>query len=122
MVVDADVPLLLGLDYQTKWDMVIDVGRSVIHIRKSNQTFKMNPKSSHWKLPIQKGTLHSQAKNLVFHVNLLEMNDNRLRKHVKKVHKNLSHRTEEQLVKLFQMAGKDSTRVRKTIEDVVTTC
>ena len=121
-VVDADVPLLLGLDYQTKWDMVIDVGRSVIHIRKSNQTFKMNPKSSHWKLPIQKGTLHNQAKNLVFHVNLLEMNDNRLRKHVKKVHKNLSHRTEEQLVKLFQMAGKDSTRVRKTIEDVVTTC
>ena len=119
MVVDADVPLLLGLDYQTKWDMfkVIDVGRS-----KSNQTFKINPKSSHWKLPIQKGTLHSQAKNLVFHVNLLEMNDNRLRKHVKKVHKNLSHRTEEQLVKLFQMAGKDSTRVRKTIEDVVTTC
>ena len=40
-VVDADVPLLLGLDYQTKWDMVIDVGRNNIHIRKSKQTFKL---------------------------------------------------------------------------------
>ena len=65
--------------HQTKWDMVIDVGRSVIHIRKSNQTFKINPKSSHWKLPIQNETLHNQAKNLVLHVNLLEMNDGRLR-------------------------------------------
>ena len=86
-VVDADVPLLLGLDYQSKWGMVIDVGRNIIRIRKSNQTFKMNPDSSHWKLPIQRGTLHGQAKNLVMHVNLLELDAPKLRKHIKKVHK-----------------------------------
>ena len=57
-VVDADIPLLLGLDYQIKWGMVIDIGEGTIHIRKSNQTFKIESKSNHWTLPIQSGTLH----------------------------------------------------------------
>ena len=55
-------------------------------------------------------------------MNLLEFDGSKLRKHIKKVHKNLSHKTEEQLLKLFQMAGKATTKVRKTIKDVVTTC
>ena len=121
-VVDADIPLLLGLDYQTKWGMVMDIGEKNIFIKKSNQSFKIQPSSSHWTLPVQSNTLHKQAKNLVFNVNLLDMNESKLRKHVKKVHKNLSHKTEEQLVKLFQMAGKDTTKVRNIIKHVVETC
>ena len=121
-VVDADIPLLLGLDYQTKWGMVMDIGEKNIFIKKSNQSFKIPPSSSHWTLPVQNSTLHKQAKNLVFNVNLLDMNESKLRKHVKKVHKNLSHKTEEQLVKLFQMAGKDTTKVRNIIKHVVETC
>ena len=58
-VVDTDVPLLLGLDYQKRWGMVIDVGKSKIHIRKSNQSFDINPNSSHWRLPIQTENLAS---------------------------------------------------------------
>ena len=117
-VVDADIPLLLGLDYQTKWGMMIDIGRKEIFIR----MFKVDAHSSHWTLPIQTDTLHKKGKTLVFNVNLLQMNDSHLRKHVKKIHKNLCHKTEEQLLKLFQMAGKDTSRVRSTVKDVVATC
>ena len=121
-VVDADIPLLLGLDYQVKWGMVIDIGEGTIHIRKSNETFEINQNSSHWTLPIQSSNLHKQANNLVFSVNLFEMDEQQLRKHVKKVHKNLAHKTEEQLLKLFQMAGKDTAEVKKSIKHVVDTC
>ena len=121
-VVDADIPLLLGLDYQTKWGMVMDIGRKKNFIRKSNEKFKMNDSSSHWMLPIQSDTLHTQGKHLVLNVNWLKMKDNQLRIHVQKVHKNLSHKSEEQLMKLFQMAGELTTRVRKTIKHVVETC
>ena len=34
-VVDADIPLLLGLDYQEEWGMIIDIGRKELTIRKS---------------------------------------------------------------------------------------
>ena len=44
-VVDADIPLLLGLDYQTKWGMMIDIGRKEIFIRKSQQMFKVDAHS-----------------------------------------------------------------------------
>ena len=63
--------------------MVIDFGENLIHIRKSNQTFKMNPESTHWTLPVQKGTLHSKAENLVYHVNLIDMNGGQLRRFIK---------------------------------------
>ena len=121
-VVDADIPLLLGLDYQTKWGMMIDIGKKEIFIRRSRQLFQMDACSSHWTLPIQSDTLHKRGKYLVFSVNLLDMNNSQLRKHVKKVHKNLCHKTEEQLLKLFHMAGKDTTRVRNTVKSVVETC
>ena len=75
-VVDADIPLLLGLDYQNKWGMVIDVGESKIHIRKSNETFKIKSKNHHWTLPIQSKNMDSQAKTLVFYTELKKM-DNR---------------------------------------------
>ena len=119
---DTDVPLLLGLDYQKRWGMVIDVGKSKIHIRKSNQSFDIIPNSSHWRLPIQTENLASQARSLVFHTELCDMSAQTLRKHIKKVHKNLSHRSEEQLLSLFKFAGKDSKAVKVAIKDVVNTC
>ena len=121
-VVDADIPLLLGLDYQIKWGMVIDVGKGSIHIRKSNETFKIKSQSSHWTLSIQSNSLHNQTRHHVYNVNLFDMTKSQLRKHVQKVHINLSHKTEEQLVKLFSMAGKDTAEVKDTIKHDVETC
>ena len=121
-VVDTDVPLLLGLDYQKRWGMIIDVGLNKIHIRKSNQSFDIDPFSSHWRLPIQSQDLATQAKSLVYHVELCDMSEQKLRKHIKKVHKNLSHRSEEQLLSLFKVAGKDTKEVKAAIKDVVSTC
>ena len=49
-VVDADIPLLLGLDYQERWGMIIDLGKKEITIRKSNEKFKRNPNSKPFNL------------------------------------------------------------------------
>ena len=122
-VVDADIPLLLGVDYQIKWGIVMDFGKSELSIRKSRETFKMNSKVMHWTLPIQKKKkLHTEARKLVFHADLCSMNRHMLRKHIRKVHKNLSHKSEEHLVKLFKMAEKDTKDVRSAIKDVFDTC
>ena len=121
-VVDADIPLLLGLDYQEKWGMIIDLGKKEITIRKSNEKLKINPNSKHWTLPIQDTELHTRARNLVFNVNCYEYGDLNLRKHITKVHKNLSHKSEDQMLKLYKMAGKDTKRIRATIKNVVSTC
>ena len=121
-VVETNVPLLIGLDYQRKWGMIIDVGRNEIYIRKSGETFHISEKENHWTLPIQEESLHVRARNLVFHVNLDDLCDRKLRKHIVKVHKNLAHKSEEQLVKLFKMAEKDTKGIRKVIKDVVDTC
>ena len=75
-VVDADVPLLLGLDVQQRWGMIIDTSKKEIHLKKSNETFKINTsRSSHWTLPVKRKSLVEKAENLVFAVqleNLLE--------------------------------------------------
>ena len=67
-VIDANIPLLLGMDYLKKWGVVIDTGKDKIQIRKSKESFRIDPsKSNHWKLPIQNGrTLHKQAHRLHF--------------------------------------------------------
>ena len=121
-VVETNVPLLIGLDYQKKWGMIIDVGKNEIHIRISDETFKISDKENHWTLPIQEESLHVRAKNLVFNVNMEDLSDIKLRKHLVKVHKNLAHKSEEQLVKLFKMAEKDTKNIRRVIKDVVNTC
>ena len=103
--------------------MTIDIGKRNIHIRKSGENFKIKgSRTKHWTLPIQNKSLLNQAKNLVFKVELETLTTNELRKHITKIHKNLSHKREDQMIKLFQMAGKCSSSVRKTIKDVVTSC
>ena len=121
-VVDADIPLLLGLDFQRKWGMVIDVGKNEIFIRKSGEYFTMRNEGKHWMLPIQTGCLHKQAKNLVFNVTIDTLDSHNLRKHVVKIHKNLCHKSEVQMLRLFKIAGKDNHKIRKVIKDVVDTC
>ena len=89
----------MGLDYQTKWIMEIYIRKKEIHIRKSKQTFKINPNSSHWTLPIQSNSRHKQAKNMLFNVNLLDMTEGQLRKHVKKVQQNFFLRNSSQTIR-----------------------
>ena len=38
-VVDANIPLLLGLDYQTKWGMVMDLGEQIFISEKVLRSF-----------------------------------------------------------------------------------
>ena len=42
-VVDAYIPRLLGMDFLKKWGVIIDTGKEKIHIRKSNQSFNIDP-------------------------------------------------------------------------------
>ena len=39
-VVEADVPLLLGLDYQKRWGMIMDIANKTIHICAVCRKFK----------------------------------------------------------------------------------
>ena len=94
-VVEANIPLLLGLDYQEQWGMIIDIGKRNIHIRKSGENFKIKgSRTKHWTLPIQNKSLLNQAKHLVFKVDLETLTTNELRKHITKIHKNVSHKRE----------------------------
>ena len=83
-MVEANIPLLLGMDYLKKWGVLIDTGKEKIHIRKSNESVNIDSsKSNHWKLPIQNGrTLHKQAQRLVLHVDMSDMDDHNLRKYI----------------------------------------
>ena len=83
----------------------------------------MKSSDMHWNLPIQKKrTLHEQARNLVFNVNMESMKHHHLRKHIVKIHTNLCHKSEKQLIRLFRMAGKCTTKIRRIIKHVVETC
>ena len=86
----------------------MDIDKRELFIKISNDVFKIkSSKSTHWKLPIQNHkNLITETQSLVFSVNLNEMCEAKLRKHIVKTHKNLAHKSEEQLITLFQMAGK----------------
>ena len=121
-VVDADIPLLIGLDCQRLWGMVLDLGRNEIFIRKSGEHFPMTAESMHWTLPIQRSSLHQEASNLVYKVDFEAMDKNAIRKHIVKVHKNLCHKSADHLRRLFSMAWKDTPIIKDTIKNVVDTC
>ena len=112
------------MDYLKRWGIVIDTGKDELYIRMARKTFKIDSsQSNHWKLPIQNGrTLHKQAHRLVLSVELCDLNDRDLRKHILKTHKNLAHKSEGHMTRLFRMAGKASTRTRKIIKDVCDKC
>lgn len=122
-VVDADIPLLLGRDYQVKWGLDINIQRKEIFIGKSVESFNISRRrTKHWPLPIQKKQLHQQIKNLVYNVDLELLSDHQLRKHITKLHQNLCHKSYEQMVKLFSLAGKGDRRTKKMAVDVVARC
>ena len=50
------------------------------------------------------------------------MDNRNLWKHIQKVHKNLCHKSEAQMMKLFQMAGRLSKRTRETILNLLENC
>ena len=49
-------------------------------------------------------------------------NQKDIKKHIKKVHKNLAHQHEDNMIRLFKMAKKGSSEIIKTIKEVVETC
>ena len=48
--------------------------------------------------------------------------DHELRKHIKKIHKILRHKSEEQLTELFQSVKKDTPKIKGCIKNVCSTC
>ena len=50
------------------------------------------------------------------------MSDSKLKRHVTKVHKNLCHKSVNQMTTLFHLAGHLNSRVKKIISDVVDCC
>ena len=82
--------------------MVIDLGRQEIYIRKSRDVFKKEKEMNHWTLPIQRNKqLKEETEKLVYTVNTKAMQDQYLRKPIKKIHKIMCHKPEEELTKLF---------------------
>lgn len=122
-VVNADIPLLLGLDYQRLWGIVMDIANRTLYIKATKETFSIKgTRTNHWTLPIQKHNILQQAHKLVLYADILDMENSNLWKHIKKVHKNLAHKSEKQLLLLFNMAGKSDIRLRKIIREVVEKC
>ena len=76
-VIEADIPLLLGLDYLKLWGVVIDIEKENIFIKEINEYFNIDlSQTNHWKLSIQKRmSKHKQAHKLVLKVDLCGMND-----------------------------------------------
>ena len=46
----------------------------------------------------------------------------KLKNHIKKIHRNLCHKSEEQLTKLFQLAKKDTPTIKRCIKEVCEQC
>ena len=67
-------------------------------------------------------SLHKQARSLVFNVAVDRLEGKDLRKHLIKVHKNLGHKSEQQILRLFKMAGNDSKAIREMLKNIVNTC
>ena len=75
-VVEANIPLLLGLEYQMEWGMVIDLGQQGIYIRKIRDRFNKEKETKHWMLPIQgKKQMKEEIDNLTYTMNLKEIQD-----------------------------------------------
>ena len=122
-VVEADIPLLLGLDYQEKWGIVMDVQEGTLRIKATGETFKVKTKrTNHWKLKLQQKSLHEEATNLVLNVKIEDMGRNDLKKHVIKVHRNLGHKSKKQLLLLFKMADQDGSRTKEIVDKVTEEC
>ena len=49
------------------------------------------------------------------------MSEVKLRKYMVKLHKNLAHKSDDQLSKLFKLAGKDTPEIKKNVRNVVET-
>ena len=64
-VVEADIPLLFGLDYQKLWGMVIDVSENKIIMKKFNKTFEVRKKNHYWTLPISDENVVGRTNQLV---------------------------------------------------------
>ena len=87
-MVGADIPLLLGLDYQTKWGVVLDIACKEIKIKSLGLTFTMNHKANkHWTLPIGDTTLHERAEYLVLSMNIEKCHVTDLKWHIRIVHR-----------------------------------
>ena len=117
-LVDANISLLLGMDYLKKWVVIIDTGTSKDTHRESNQSFNIDASKSHfWKLLIRKGTnLHKQAQRFVLNVEICQMKVRNLKKYMVKTHMNLAYKLESHMTRLYQMDGRVDRKSWKPLE------
>ena len=67
-------------------------------------------------------TVADQNVRLVLNVEPCEYSDRDMRKHIVRTHKNLAHKSEGHMTRLFQMAGKADKRTRQIIKQVCDSC
>ena len=119
-IVDANIPLLIRLDYQKEWGVVMDVQLGTLKIKCTRETFKVNTsRDNHWKLKIQNKSIIDDATDLVLYAKFVNMEQNDLRKHIRKVHRNLGHKSVKQLNLLFRMAKQTGPYITVTLQEVI---
>ena len=92
----------------------MDIANMTLHIKATNETFSINvTRTNHWTLPIQKRNILQQAHKLVLHVDILDMEKANLRKHIKKKHKNLAHKSKNSFCYCLRWQGKIISELRK---------
>ena len=95
-MVAANIPLLLGMEYQKKWGKMIDLREQEVHIKRSKNKFE-------WMLPIQGlKRLEEETADLIGTMDLETKPYLGMRRHIIKTHKILCHKSKERLITLFQ--------------------
>ena len=64
-VVEANV--LLGLDFQQEFSVVIDTGRQTLYIKASGEEFDMGQQRNHWRLPLYILYFHAWLEQCTIH-------------------------------------------------------
>ena len=101
----------------------MDVQLGTLKIKCTGESFKVNTsRGNHWKLKIQNKTMLDDATNLVLHAELVNMRKNELKKHIKKIHWNLGHKSEKQLNLLFRMAKQTGPNITATVQEIIEEC
>ena len=73
-------------------------------------------------MKIQNKSILDDATNLVLHAKLVNMKENDLKKHIRKIHRNLGHKSEKQLNLLLRMVKQTGPNITAALREVSEDC
>ena len=116
-IVEADIPLLIGIPELTELGFVIDVGNKTLTIKKTSETFNLcKTKSGHLALPLVSSSLSEEV---------FKMEDCSLEEKVKKVrkiHQILCHPRKEILLNFFRASSNSDDETLDIVKEVSNSC